>query len=72
MLWLILLTIIVGTVMITRRLNRSTAIQRAAAIAADADINAVSRWRCEQCRILSRHKPMVCIRWKGNSFAAIT
>ena len=71
MLWLILLTMIVGIVMITRRLKRSTALQRAAAIAAGADIEAVSRWQCEQCRIVSRHKPMVCIRCKGNHFAAI-
>lgn len=72
MLWAILLAIIVGIVAIVRRLNRSNAIQRAAAIAAGADIEAVSRWQCEQCSIVSGHKPVVCIRCKGINFAAIT
>ena len=69
--YLILRTVIVGIVAITRRLKRSNVIQRAAAIAAGADIDAVSRWRCEQCSMMSGHKPMVCIRCKGNHFAAI-
>ena len=72
MLWAILLTIIVAIVAIVRRLNRLVAIQRVAAIAAGANVDAVSRWQCEQCSMVSGHKPAVCIRCKGINFAAIT
>jgi hypothetical protein len=71
MLWGFLLAIVIGIIAVVRRLNRMTAIQRAAAIAAGADVNAVSRWRCEGCGMTTGHEPTICIRCQGITFNAV-
>jgi hypothetical protein len=67
-LFVFLLAILVALIVIARGVNRQTKIQRAAAIAAGTDISAVSRWRCDGCRLVVSAKPVCCIRCKGESF----
>jgi hypothetical protein len=70
MLLVLLLLILVALIVVASRLGRVAQVQRAAAIAADVDINAVSRWRCTGCGMKSKTKPECCIRCKGAEFQA--
>jgi hypothetical protein len=66
----LVLAIVVGIFIMIGRLNRLVRIQRAAAIAAGADINAVSNWRCDGCGLKTTHRPELCIRCKRQTFTA--